>query len=258
MLESELRQALRQQEFVLHYQPVVDGGGRLLGAEALLRWQHPRRGLVMPTEFVPVAEETGLIQALGLWVLETACRELAVWAREPGMAALTLAVNISARQFRDPQFAPQVREVLRRTGADASRLRLELTESMMLDDVEGTIGKMNALKAVGVGFSLDDFGTGYASLAYLKRLPLDQLKIDRSFVPQPGAGPHDTAIARAIVDLGHSVGLTVIAEGVETDAQRELLAGYGCHVFQGNLFGEPAPAEALRRRALEAPGLHGA
>ena len=249
MLESELRQALRQQEFILHYQPVVDGEGRLLGAEALLRWQHPRRGLVMPNEFVPVAEETGLIQTLGLWVLETACRELAGWAREPDMASMTLAVNISARQFRDPQFAQQVREVLRRTGAEATKLRLELTESMMLDDIEDTIAKMNALKVCGVGFSLDDFGTGYASLAYLKRLPLNELKIDKSFVPQPGAGPHDTAIARAIVDLGHSVGLTVIAEGVETEWQRELLVGYGCRVFQGHLFGEPAPAEALHRRA---------
>ncbi len=249
MLESELRQALRANEFVLHYQPIVDAAQRLLGAEALLRWQHPRRGLVLPGEFIAVAEETGLIHPLGLWALEAACQQLAEWQRDPAMAGLSLAVNISARQFREPQFTRQVREVLRRTGADPTRLKLELTESMMLDDVEDTIGKMNALKSSGVGFSLDDFGTGYASLAYLKRLPLDQLKIDKSFVPEVGAGPHEIAITRAIVDLGRSLGLTVIAEGVETEAQRESLAGYGCHVFQGNLFGQPGPAEALRQRA---------
>ena len=245
MLEAELRQALQQGEFVLHYQPVVGRDDRLLGAEALLRWQHPHRGLVLPDVFISIVEETGLIQPLGRWVLETACAQLAAWSADPQTAGLTLAVNISARQLRDKSFVQQVLDVLHRSGATPSRLKLELTESLLLDSVDDTIAKMSALKAHGVGFSLDDFGTGYASLTYLKRLPLVQLKVDRSFVRDVLTNAQDAAIARAIIGMGHSLGLTVIAEGVETPAQRDLLAGCGCDGFQGELFGHAAPAQAL-------------
>jgi diguanylate cyclase (GGDEF)-like protein/PAS domain S-box-containing protein len=248
-LETELRQAVQRGEFVLHYQPGFDRAGRLLGAEALVRWQHPRRGVILPDEFIDIAEETGLIVSLGRWVLEAACAQLAAWSAEPEMARLFLSVNISARQLHDKRFVHSVLEAVDRTGADAALLKLELTESMMLADVGDTIAKMKALKARGVGFALDDFGTGYASLTYLKRLPLDQLKIDRSFVSDMLTNPRDASIARTVVALGRSLGLTVIAEGVETQAQRDLLAGYGCHVFQGNLFGPAAPAQALRREA---------
>jgi len=248
-LEAELRQAVQRGEFVLHYQPGFDRAGRLLGAEALVRWQHPRLGLVLPDDFIDIAEETGLIISLGRWVLEAACAQLAAWIAEPEMARLFLSVNISARQLRDKRFVRHVLDAVDHSGADATRLKLELTESMMLDDVGDTVTKMTALKARGVGFSLDDFGTGYASLTYLKRLPLDQLKIDRSFVSDMLSNPRDAAIARTVVDLGRSLGLTVIAEGVESQAQRDLLAAYGCQVFQGNLFGQPEPVEALRQEA---------
>jgi len=248
-LEAELRQAVQRGEFLLHYQPGFDRTGRLLGAEALVRWQHPRHGVVLPDDFINVAEETGLIISLGRWVLEAACAQLAAWSTEPEMARLFLSVNISARQLHDQRFVRSVLEAVDRSGADATRLKLELTESMMLEDVGDTIAKLQALKARGVGFSLDDFGTGYASLTYLKRLPLDQLKIDRSFVADMLTSPRDAAIARTVVELGRSLGLTVIAEGVETWAQRDLLAEYGCHVFQGNLFGRPAPVETLRQQA---------
>ena len=250
-LEAELRRAVQRGELALHYQPGFDRAGRLLGAEALVRWQHPRRGLVLPDDFIDIAEETGLIIALGRWVLEAACAQLAAWSTQPEMARLFLSVNISARQLHDKHFVRNVLEAVDGSGADATRLKLELTETMMLDDVGDTVTKLKALKARGVGFSLDDFGTGYASLTYLKRLPLDQLKIDRSFVADMLTSPRDAAIARAVVDLGRSLGLTVIAEGVETWAQRDLLAEYGCQVFQGNLFGQPAPVEALQQQARQ-------
>ena len=248
-LEAELHQAVQRGEFVLHYQPGFDRAGRLLGAEALVRWQHPRYGLLPPDDFINIAEETGLIVSLGRWVFEIACAQLASWSAEPEMARLFLSVNISARQLHDKRFVRNVLEAVESSGADATRLKLELTESVMLADVGDTIAKLKDLKARGVGFSLDDFGTGYASLTYLKRLPLDQLKIDRSFVADMLNSPRDAAIARSVVELGRSLGLTVIAEGVETPAQRDLLAEYGCHVFQGNLFGQPAPVEALRQQA---------
>ncbi|MFC5301429.1 EAL domain-containing protein [Azospira restricta] len=240
-LEDDLREALKAQQFVLHYQPQVDGEGRITGAEALLRWQHPQRGLVPPAEFIPLAEETGLILPIGDWVLRTACARLAQWRARPDTAALTLAVNVSARQFRHPGFVYQVVSALGASGADPHRLKLELTESLLLDDIEGTVVKMTALKAAGVSFSLDDFGTGYSSLSYLKRLPLDQLKIDRSFVRDVLTDPNDAAIARTIVALGQSLGLTVIAEGVETEEQRAFLAAHNCHAYQGYLFGRPEP-----------------
>jgi EAL domain-containing protein (putative c-di-GMP-specific phosphodiesterase class I) len=227
----------------------VDGEARLTGAEALVRWQHPRRGLVSPAEFISLAEETGLIQPLGQWVLETACAQLVAWSARPDTAHLTLAMNVSAREFRHPEFVARVLAVIDRSGADPQKLMLEFTESPLLDDMEETIAKMAALKAHGAGFSLDDFGTGYSSLSYLKHLPLDQVKIDQSFVRDVLTDPNDAAIARSIIALGQSLGLAVIAEGVETGEQRDFLALQGCQAFQGYLFGRPGPAEALQETA---------
>jgi len=243
--ETDFREAVLKHQFFLYYQAQVDDAGRLTGAEALVRWQHPQRGLVAPADFIPLAEETGLILPLGQWVLETACTQLAAWAARPETAHLTLAVNVSVRQFHHVAFVDQVLAVLDRSGADPRRLKLELTESLLLDDVEDTIAKMTALKAEGVSFSLDDFGTGYSSLSYLKRLPLDQLKIDQSFVRDVLTDPNDAAIAKTVVALAQSMGLTVIAEGVETQGQRDLLARQGCHAYQGYLFGRPGPVEEL-------------
>lgn len=251
-LEFDLRQALRENQFVLHYQAQVRRDGEITGAEVLVRWQHPQRGLVPPAQFVPLAEETGLIHLLGRWVLEESCRQLAAWSATSATAALRLAVNISARQFRHQDFVAEVEGVLLETGADPHRLTLEFTESMLLDDTEDTVAKMTALKAVGVNFSLDDFGTGYSSLAYLKHLPLDQLKIDQSFVREVLTDPNDAAIARTIVALARSLGLAVIAEGVETQAQRDFLASHGCDAFQGYLFGRPGPAAELLPQRMPA------
>ena len=206
-----------------------------------MRWQHPGRGLVMPAEFIPLAEETGLILPLGHWVLETACAQLAAWAGREEMAELTIAVNVSARQFHHRDFVDQVLAILEHSGADPQRLKLELTESLLVDDFEAVIGRMSALKERGVGFSLDDFGTGYSSLSYLKRLPLDQLKIDRGFVRDILVDGNDAAIARMVIALAGSMGLAIIAEGVETEAQRDFLAREGCHDYQGYLFSRPLP-----------------
>lgn len=247
-LETDLREAIAQQLFLLHYQAQA-AGSQLTGAEALVRWQHPQRGMVSPLEFIPFAEETGLILPLGRWVLETACHQLAAWATQPDLAHLTVAVNVSARQFHHPEFVDQVLAVLKETGANPQRLKLELTESLLVANVAEVIEKMHALKAKGVGFSLDDFGTGYSSLAYLKRLPLDQLKIDQSFVRDVLTDPNDTAIAKTVVALAQSLGLGVIAEGVEIAAQRELLASFGCHAYQGYLFSRPLPVDDFERFA---------
>ena len=240
-LETDLQQALLEQQFLLHYQPQVDEDGKVLGAEALVRWQHPARGMVSPGAFIPLAEQTGQILPLGLWVLETACQQLGRWAAHPATAHLTLSVNVSAHQFRQANFVEQVLATLQRTGIDATRLKLELTESMLINDMGDLISKMTALKAHGVGFSLDDFGTGYSSLSYLRRLPLDQLKIDQSFVRDVLTDPHGAAIARTVIALGQSLHLTVIAEGVETEGQRAFLSQGGCHAFQGYLFSRPLP-----------------
>ncbi len=240
-MEEELRNALNQKEFCVYYQPQVDNAGCLVGAEALVRWQHPVRGMVAPAEFIPLSEQTAIILPLGLWILETACRQLLEWGRQPETAHLTLAVNVSARQFRQPSFVEQVMRVLTLTGANPQRLKLELTESLLLDDVEDVVAKMTALKAEGVRLALDDFGTGYSSLSYLKRLPLDLLKIDRSFVRDVLTNPSDAAIARTIVTLGQSLGLKVIAEGVETIEQWDFLKEMGCQSYQGYLFGRPVP-----------------
>ena len=244
-LEADLREAVEKQQFLLYYQPQVVGAGRMTGVEALVRWQHPQRGRVSPAEFIPQAEESELILAIGQWVLDTACAQLAVWAADPALSHLTIAVNVSARQFKQPNFVGSVLATLARTNASPKRLKLELTESMLVDDVEGVITKMGELKARGVSFSLDDFGTGYSSLAYLKRLPLDQLKIDQGFVRNIVTDANDAAIARMVVALSESMGLSVIAEGVELQAQADLLARQGCHAYQGYLFSKPLPLAAL-------------
>jgi predicted signal transduction protein with EAL and GGDEF domain len=251
-LEEDLRAGIEAGQFLLYYQAKVDRESRPTGAEVLLRWNHPRRGLVSPAEFIALAEETGLILSLGQWVLETACRQLFAWSVHPKLAHLSLAVNVSARQFRHPDFVEQVLTACDRTGADPHKLKLELTESLLLDNMEETIVKMTALKARSVGFSLDDFGTGYSSLSYLKRLPLEQLKIDQSFVRDVLTDPNDAAIAKTIVALAQSLGLSVIAEGVETEAQREFLASHGCFAYQGYLFGRPLPLEEFERFMLGA------
>lgn len=249
VLEKDLREAIQEKQFLLHYQAQVVDEGRTTGAEALVRWQHPQRGMVSPTDFIPLAEETGLILPLGHWVLHTACAQLAVWATLPEMAHLTVAVNVSVHQFRQADFVDQVLMVIRDTGANPHRLKLELTESMLVSNVEDIIEKMYALKAKGVGFSLDDFGTGYSSLSYLRRLPLDQLKIDQSFVRDVLSDPNDATIAKTIVALAQSLGLGVIAEGVETAAQRDFLATVGCHAYQGYFFSRPLPLEGFERFA---------
>ena len=252
MLESRLREAVARQQFCLYYQPQVDEHAHVTGAEALVRWLDPIRGMVSPSEFIPVAEQSGLILVLGQWVMETACNVLTRWASEPTMAHLTVAVNVSARQFHQSTFVDEVLDTLSRTGANPQRLKLELTESMLVDDVEEVIAKMTALKHYGVVFSLDDFGTGYSSLIYLKRLPLDQLKIDQGFVRDILIDHNDAAIAKTVIALAGSMGLAVIAEGVETEGQREFLARAGCLAYQGYLFSKPLPLdefEALVNRA---------
>lgn len=243
-LGAELRQSLRQQDFVLHYQPQVGHKG-MFGVEALVRWQHPRRGLVFPDAFIPQAEESGLIMPLGKWVLETACTQLARWAQSPATAELSIAVNVSARQFRHPDFIDEVMTLISRTGIQASRLKLELTESLLAHDVGVTVAKMVDLKKAGLTLSIDDFGMGYSALSYLKYLPLDQLKIDRTFVKDVLTDPNDAAIARTIIGLAQSLGLNVVAEGVETEAQRAWLEWFGCENYQGHLFCPALPIDQL-------------
>lgn len=242
-LGADLRRARESGQLVPYYQPQLDQDGKTLGAEVLLRWIHPERGLVSPADFIPLAEETGLIVPIGHWVLETACWQLARWQGEAGRRDLQLAVNVSARQFRQPDFIDQVHAILDHTGANPARLKLELTESLLLDNVAVTIERMSALKALGIDISLDDFGTGYSSLSYLKRLPLGQLKIDRSFISDIATDPGDAAIVRTIIAMADSLGLAVIAEGVETAEQRDFLLRHGCTLFQGYLFSRPMPLE---------------
>ena len=248
-MESALRQALSKNEFLLYYQPQVDEYGRVVGAEALLRWQRPgmetnsgkNSGMVSPADFIPLAEETGLILPIGEWVLHTACAQLMAWAGDARTRDLQLAINVSARQFHQVDFVHQIATCLSRSGINPSRLKLELTESVVLDNVEEVISRMQEIKALGVNFSLDDFGTGYSSLSYLKRLPLDQIKIDQSFVRDLTIDANDAAIVRAILAMSQSLGLNVIAEGVETRAQHDFLHDNGCKAFQGYLFGKPMP-----------------
>jgi len=244
-LESDLRLALARGEFELHYQPQFALDGRMVGAEGLLRWRHPARGLVPPGDFITVAEESELIVPIGAWVLRTACQQLAAWQGDVRRGVLQLAINVSAQQFRQSDFGQLVADVIRETGVPGDRLKLELTESLMLDNVDDCIAKMTLLKATGVQFSVDDFGTGYSSLAYLTRLPLDQLKIDQSFVRNLGVRHSDGLIVQTIVGMARSLGLEVIAEGVETVEQKELLAQYGCELYQGYLFARPEPVAVL-------------
>jgi diguanylate cyclase (GGDEF)-like protein/PAS domain S-box-containing protein len=240
-LETDLRRALSEGQLRLAYQAQVEGSGRTVGAEVLLRWQHPVRGQVPPMDFIPLAEETGLIVPIGQWVLETACTQLAGWARRPETRSLRLSVNVSARQFRQPDFVQRVERALSDSGADPARLRLELTESLLLDNINDCIAKMQSLQSIGVGFSLDDFGTGYSSLSYLKRLPLEELKIDRSFIRDIATDPSDAVIVQTIIGMARNLGLTVIAEGVETAEQLAFLDRHGCGAFQGWYFGRPVP-----------------
>ncbi len=242
-LEASLRSAIQRNDFMLHYQAQVQDTNRVTGAEVLVRWRDPRRGLISPAEFIPLAEETGLIIPLGFWILETACNQLAVWAGRSDTSHLTISVNVSARQFQQTDFLEQVLSILERSGANPHRLKLEITESMLAANLEEVVAKMNALKGVGVSLSIDDFGTGFSSLSYLKRLPLDQLKIDQGFVRDILVDPNDEAIAKMVIALASSMGLSVIAEGVETEAQLELLTHLGCTGYQGYLFSRPVPVD---------------
>jgi len=254
-MKEDLSQAIAANQFLLYYQPQVDATG-LIGVEALMRWKHPERGLVPPNDFIPLAEETGLILPLGTWALETACRQIAEWANRKESAHIQIAVNISARQFCCPDFVEHILATLHQTGANPKNLKLELTESMLANDIEEVIAKMTLLKSHGLTFSLDDFGTGYSSLSYLKRLPLDQLKIDRAFVQDILADVASASIAQTIISLGRAMDLSVIAEGVETEAQRKFLHSLGAHSFQGYLFSRPLPLEELERIWLShAPAL---
>jgi diguanylate cyclase (GGDEF)-like protein/PAS domain S-box-containing protein len=242
-METALRRGLAKQEFRVHYQPQVDQDGRLVGAEALVRWQTPDQGLMSPALFIPLAEETGLIVELGHWVLETACAQIKAWKASPATRHLHVSVNVSARQFRQSDFAERIRQCLDESGADPTRLMLEITEGVVLEDIDSVIDRMREIDRLGVHFSLDDFGTGYSSLSYLKRLPLAQIKIDASFVRDIPGDANDAAIVRAILAMSRSLGLHVIAEGVETESQRGFLLASGCQAYQGYLFGRPMPIE---------------
>lgn len=246
-MEAALRQAIAaQDQLFLYYQPQADERGRFLGAEALLRWRHPQKGWVSPAEFIPLAEETGLILPLGNWVMATACEQLAGWAQDALTAELTLAVNISAKQFNLPTFTEEVLMLVEHFRIRPSKLKLEITEGMLLNNIEDVIAKMKLLKARGINFSMDDFGTGYSSLRYLKNLPLDQLKIDQSFVRDIVEDSNDRAIVKTVIAMASSLGMEVIAEGVETEVQRDILMQMGCLRFQGYYFGKPVPIESWR------------
>jgi diguanylate cyclase (GGDEF)-like protein len=246
-MEAELRLAVERGQFELFYQVQVDTQRRPVGVEVLLRWHHHERGLVSPTEFIPLAEETGLIVPIGRWALQAACAQLTLWQSHPLTRHLTLAVNVSAKQFRQTGFVAQMQQILKDSGANPALLKLELTESTVLADVEEAIGKMHELKSLGVTFSMDDFGTGYSSLSYLKRLPLDQIKIDQSFVRDIATDQNDAAIVQTIIAMSDALGLNVIAEGVETEVQLEFLELRGCQTFQGYLFSKPIPLRALEQ-----------
>jgi len=258
-IERELRAGIAAGELRLHYQPqvTVQEGRHLavVGAEALVRWQHPQRGLITPGFFIALAEETGLIAPLGRWVLQTACEQLAAWKGQPAFADLVLAVNVSAAQFLEPGFMQEVLELLASTGAPPGRLKLELTESLLVQNADAVIAAMSALQAHGIQFSLDDFGTGYSSLAYLKRLPLQQLKIDQGFVRDLETDGNDATIARSIAALARGLGLTVIAEGVETAGQRDLLAAMGCTTYQAYYYSRPLALQDFEAWCLRQTGV---
>ena len=246
-LERDLRRALTESQFKLYYQKQVTHDGKVIGAEVLIHWQHPERGLILPTEFIPLSEETGLILPIGQWVLEAVCTQLKKWECNPLTQHLQLAVNVSARQFYQADFVEQVLAVLTKSAIDPSKLMLELTKNLVLDDINDTILKMNALREVGVKFSMDDFGTGYSSLTYLAELPLTQLKIDQSFVHNIGIKLSDAIVVQTIIGIANNLGVSVIAEGVETEEQRLFLEQHDCPFFQGYLFGKPVPLEEFER-----------
>lgn len=248
--EAELRDALQNGEFELHYQAQVDEDGQVLGAEALLRGEHPQRGMVSPRDFIPLAEDCGLIRPLGDWALDHACAQLSAWSTRPVLRDLVLAVNVSAQQFEQAGFVQRVLGLLAHHQVDPARLKIELTESALAQDLPSVVAKMKALRSRGVQLSLDDFGTGYSSLNVLRHLPLDQVKIDRSFVRHLGRTPRDEAVVRTIIALGHSLGMEVIAEGVETLGQQQVLRRLGCRHYQGYMYARPLPAPDLER-ALE-------
>ena len=243
LLEEDIKQALVNQEFLLHYQPQVNHKNEIEGAEALIRWMHPKRGMISPMEFIPVAEETKLILPIGEWVLQTACQQLVEWSKQTSTSSLVIAVNVSIQQFRQQDFVKQVLSIIQETKVNPKRLKLEITESMLVDNVEDIIQKMEQLKEKGIQFALDDFGTGYSSLTYLKKLPLNQLKIDQSFVRDVFIDANDASIAKAIITLAHNLGLGVIAEGVETIEQRQFLLDHQCNLYQGYYFSKPVPIE---------------
>jgi diguanylate cyclase (GGDEF)-like protein len=242
-LLNDLRIAVRENQFELYYQVQAENLDviHLYAAEVLIRWNQPLRGFVSPAEFIPLAEESGLILPIGLWVLETACRQLQIWKTTPKLKYIRLSVNVSARQFREKDFLLTIKNLIHKYEIDASMLKLELTESMVINDIDGCIDKMHEIKKLGVSFSLDDFGTGYSSLTYLKRLPLDQIKIDQSFVREIISNGSDAAIVGAIIAIGQAMGVSIIAEGVETYAQQKFMEDHGCHQFQGYLFSKPLP-----------------
>lgn len=246
-LETDLRKALVQEQLVAYYQAQLNSQGEVMGAELLLRWLHPEQGLIPPLDFIPLAEATGLILPIGRWVLETACQQLVLWSKNPATQHLRLAVNVSALQFRQVDFVDQIQQILSATGADPENLRIELTESVVLDDVAGAFEKMLTLKAQGVSFEMDDFGTGYSSLSYLTRLPLDTLKIDSSFVFKLPDNHNDAVVVQTIISMARSLGLNVIAEGVETESQRAFLEHHQCHVYQGYLFSRPLPLDEFEQ-----------
>jgi diguanylate cyclase (GGDEF)-like protein/PAS domain S-box-containing protein len=246
-LVAELREALKRRQLRPYYQPQIDGAGRIIGAETLLRWMHAERGLMLPGEFISLAEETGLIVPIDQWVLATVCLQLQAWQASALTRGLKLAVNVSARQFRQPDFVEHVQQVLKKTGADPARLEIELIESLVMEDIAGTLEKMRALKALGIGFSMDGFGTGYASLSYLTRLPFDQIKIDQSFVRNLHHNAYDQAMVQTIMTMAKSLGLSVLAQGTETEAQREFLGRHDCDAFQGHLFSRPLPLDEFER-----------
>lgn len=240
-LENDLRLAIKENQFKLYYQMQVDHAGKVHGAEALIRWQHPQKGLVPPLHFIPLTEENGQIIPIGQWVIETACKQIKAWENEPSTADLQIAVNVSACQFHDPNFVYQVSEMLTRHKIKPSQLKLELTESLVLDNVEEAIIKMHALKDVGVRFSMDDFGTGFSSLSYLTKLPLDQLKIDQSFIRNMSNNDRDAVVVQTIIGMANNLGIEVIAEGVEHESQRAFLERHQCNLCQGYLFSQPLP-----------------
>lgn len=240
-LEKDLRKALNEKQFQLHYQVQVDSAGLPVGAEALVRWKHPARGMISPFNFIPLAEETGLIVPIGAWVLDTACAQLAAWQKNPVTSNIELAVNVSAKQFNQVNFVEQVREAIARHHINPSMLKIELTESMLVDNINDIITKMNELNAMKIRFSLDDFGTGYSSLQYLKKLPLSQLKIDQSFIRDITSDSSGRTIILTIIAMARALNLEIIAEGVETDAQLAFLRNYGCDHYQGYYFSKPLP-----------------